>query len=53
MQYDPVMREKIKNEAVGKVVASLVWVVDSGGYWVMTFTDGSEISFRSMAEIVN
>jgi hypothetical protein len=24
-----------------------------GGYWVMTFTDGSEISFRFMEELLN
>lgn len=32
----------------GKTVASMVWEPDGGGYWVMTFTDDSEICFNRM-----
>jgi hypothetical protein len=51
MQYDERQRRRISSEGAGKTVASLDWEPDQGGYWVMTFTDGSEISFRFMAEL--
>lgn len=40
---------------VGKTIKSMEWCSDDGfgGYWVITFTDDSEISFnRLMAEVV-
>lgn len=38
---------------IGKTVESMVWEPRDGGYWVLTFTDGSEICFnRMMGEIV-
>jgi hypothetical protein len=54
MGYTPAQRRQISEEATGKVVASLEYDDDpSAGYWVMTFTDDSEITFRFrlMAEI--
>lgn len=59
MQYDQKQREQISAEAKGKTVQTLEWSEEKndgegvGGYWVITFTDGSEISFRLMAELVN
>lgn len=55
MKYSEAQREAISKEAKGRVIASLEWVDDKdiGGYWVMTFSDGAEISFRFMAELVN
>lgn len=52
MGYTAEQRRQIAAQAAGKTVASLEWEDDEGGYWVMTFTDGSEISFRFMAELV-
>jgi len=52
--YTDEMRERISEEAQGKVVDSLVWEPegpDDVGYWIMTFDDGTEITFRLMAEI--
>jgi hypothetical protein len=52
MKYTPGQREKFAKEGAGKTVASLEYDDDpSGGYWSMLFTDGTEISFRLMAEI--
>jgi len=53
MTYSEAQRKQIGEEAVGKMIASLEWVddEDTGGYWVMTFTDGSEICLRLMAEL--
>jgi hypothetical protein len=58
MIYSKDMRERISVESKGKVVESLEWeewdrAGVGGGYWVMTFTDGTEFSFRFMAEIVS
>lgn len=53
MRDDAATRESISKEAKGKVVESLEWTEADGGYWAMTFTDGQEISFRFMAELVN
>jgi hypothetical protein len=52
MEHTPAQREQIGGEAAGKTVESLGY--EDGpddGYWVMTFTDGTEISFRFMAEL--
>ena len=44
------MRAVIMETTKGKVVESLEYV-DDGDYWVMNFTDGTEMSFRFMAEL--
>ncbi|HTA20259.1 MAG TPA: hypothetical protein VK989_13265 [Polyangia bacterium] len=46
-------RRQISREAEGKTIGSLEWEPDGpgGGYWVCTFTDETEISFRLMAEL--
>lgn len=47
------LRAALSREASGKVIESLKWD-DVEEYWVMTFTDGSEICWlRTMAEEVN
>jgi hypothetical protein len=52
MKYGEQQRLQISAGATGKTVESLEWESADGGYWVMTFTDGSEISFRFMAELI-
>ena len=52
MRYMPEQREQISQQAAGKRVESLEYET-GGDYWVMTFDDGSEISFRFMAELVH
>ena len=49
MKYTQEQRELMAKEAEGKTIKSLTWCED--GYWVMTFNDSSEISFRFMSEI--
>ncbi len=49
MKYTPGQRHRIISESKGKVIKHLKYDED-GNYWVMTFTDGSEMSFRFMAE---
>jgi hypothetical protein len=51
MQYTEKQRQEIAAQAKGKTVESLEWEDHAGGYWVMTFTDESEVSFRFMAEL--
>ena len=51
MIYTDEMKKRISDDAKGKIVESLKWdEVDK--YWVMTFTDGSEICVRFMAELI-
>lgn len=58
--YSSDMRARIIAGAAGLVVKSLEFVEEESdldgtvtpSYWVMTFTDRSEISFRFMAELV-
>lgn len=50
MNYTAEQRREISAMASGKTVESLEFEED-GGYWVMTFAEGSEISFRFMAEL--
>jgi len=50
MQFTKEQCDQINKDAKGKIVESLKKTSSDGGYWVMTFTDGSEISFRLMAE---
>lgn len=49
MQFTQKQRDQIEQESVGKVIARVDWDED---YWTMTFTDGTEMSFRFMAELV-
>jgi hypothetical protein len=54
--YTEEQRKAISEECKGKIVKSLEWSPSDKndiGYWVMTFTDGSEVCFRLMAELVN
>jgi len=54
IKYTAQQRQQIIDEANGKTIKTLEWSSDedgSNGYWVMTFTDDSEISFRLMAEL--
>ena len=48
MGFNKEMRAVIIEQTKGKVVESLEYVDD---YWVMNFTDGTEASFRFMAEL--
>ena len=51
MKYDKKQRDIITELTKGKVVESLEYEED-GEYWVMTFTDGVETSFKFMSELV-
>ena len=55
VEYTAAERRLIGGQAAGKTVRSLEWSEsDDGGdgYWVMTFTDDTEICFsRMMAEL--
>ena len=51
MRYNQKQRESIIKESIGKTVTEMEYVEDDN-YWVMTFSDGSEMSFRFMAELV-
>lgn len=51
MIYTKEQRQQISAQAAGKKVESLAYEEEDGGYWVMTFDDDSEISFRFMAEL--
>lgn len=55
MQYTEAQRRRVSEDAKGKTIESMEWEPEGpgGGYWVMTFTDGSEISVRLMAELAN
>jgi len=60
MRFTEKQRRHISQQAAGKRVESLEYVEPApgetgcaaGDYWVMVFDDGSEISFRFMAELV-
>ncbi len=51
MRYTKEQRESIIKESIGKTITDLEYV-EEDHYWVMTFSDGSEMSFRFMAELV-
>ena len=51
MQFTAQQRASIIQEAQGKVVERLEWEPADGGYWVLTFTDGVELCFVTMAEL--
>ena len=50
MKYSEKQRASIIKESIGKTITDMEYVEDEQ-YWVMTFTDGSEMSFRFMAEV--
>ena len=53
MTYTEKQRQAIIEQAEGKVIAQLEFVEDGEvSYWVMTFKDGSEMSFRFMTELI-
>jgi hypothetical protein len=49
MKYTPEQRESLIQQAKGKVIESMEWF-DDDGYWLIAFTDGSEMCVRLMAE---
>ena len=49
--YNQKQREAIIRDSIGKTITDLEYV-EEDHYWVMTFSDGSEMSFRFMAELV-
>lgn len=49
MRYTPEQRSRIAQESVGKVIESFEWD-DVDCYWVISFTDGTELCVRLMAE---
>lgn len=54
-EFNDEQKAHISADSKGKVIESCEWspADKSGpGYWVMTFTDGTEICFRFMAELV-
>jgi len=51
MIYTNEQRQIISEEAKGKTVNSMEWD-DVDNYWVITFTDESEICVRLMAELI-
>ncbi len=56
MIYNEQQREAQKKTIEGKTIQSLEYEEaddTTPSYWVMTFTDGSEIAFRLMAELMN
>jgi hypothetical protein len=54
VKYTAEQRRAIIEQGPGKTVKSLEYDAGGhgGGHWVMTFTDGTEICFRFMAELV-
>jgi hypothetical protein len=56
--HDQKQHEQISAETKGKTVRSLEWSESDndtdgvGGYWVITFTDGSVIAFQLRPEAV-
>lgn len=43
-------RQIISAQAEGKTIEIMEWVAD-GQYWIIGFTDGTEVAVRLMAEI--
>lgn len=51
MTPTPEQREALSKDAIGKQIESMTWdEVDE--YWVMAFTDGSEMCVRGRIELV-
>lgn len=51
MKFNNKQREDLVKASTGLTVESLEYIED-GNYWVMTFTNGTETSFRFMAELI-
>lgn len=49
MRYTAQQRNQVIADSTGKTIAALEWD-ETDSYWVMTFTDGTEMAFRFMAE---
>lgn len=49
-KFTPELRRRFSEESKGKVVESIEYD-DVEDYWVITFTDGSELAIRLMAEL--
>lgn len=49
-QMSEEQRQHFMAESVGKTIEEIYWE-DVDKYWVITFTDGSEISVRLMNEL--
>ena len=49
MRYNKAARVAIIKESIGKTITGMEYV-EEDRYWVMTFSDGSEMSFRFMTE---
>lgn len=55
MNYSEEQRVLIGSEIKGKTIAAMYWsdgLPPIGGYWVLEFTDGSEMCVRLMAEVM-
>lgn len=50
MPYTPEQRERMIEESKGKVIDTMEWVSEDE-YWVIKFTDGTEMCVRFMAEL--
>ncbi len=50
IKYSEEQMEMIIKHSIGKVISGMYYEND-GSYWVMEFEDGSETSFRFMAEL--
>lgn len=50
MRYTSEQRAQISEQVAGRKVEALEYEPE-GDYWAMTFDDGTEISFRFMAEL--
>lgn len=48
-RFTPEMRQRFIDESRGKVIAEAEWI-EEDSYWVLVFTDGTEMCVRSMAE---
>jgi hypothetical protein len=53
--FSPTIRQWMIDDAKGKVIEKLEFVDDGpcGSYWVVSFTDGSEMCIRFMSEVVD
>ncbi len=50
--YSEQQIREIGEQAKGKTIESFAYVDDeAGGYWALTFTDGSEMCVRLMVEV--
>lgn len=53
VRYNEEMRTKMIEQVKGKTIVNMEYSEGDGGpYWVIQLSDGSEFSFRFMAELV-